>query len=946
MRPEQLGFKLVQKNLWRRPTDGGYVQLNRKWDDGEEVYIWSIAEFDPSHKRIDRIFDDWAYEDELEQVPQKIIQHNEALLSEEVDMSGDKYLRMLTEDKSSWNVDIDGTPLHVGERIIVVGPVSRKGDKGRIEEVINGFCVVDFGGTSASYQCSDVRLISDMEDIDESTITEATDQKIVDVDVIFSDEYSLKRFLDELDEYHLSVIGPHLTVSSKTANIGGTKAALLKWLKEVHEDGNVDSEEELFEIYPELNESTLTEATLEQSDAFWEISEELNDEVMPDEIEAIWKGSLKGLPLEDIMSDLPAVTNKDVLAVQDKLREKGLLTEALDLTTVDFSKDVAALKKYFAATPERRDGFKFDPNSGVAVVKTEEQHANFPQEVKNAIRNLVTKGVDVRFSMFESKKKLREAKEDIEFKTDEKVFTVKIEKTSVGSFFFTADTRNAGEAVGRVLRDESVEFVPYKKNGKFELHLNVQDFNRDQDVRKLITKLKKRATEWLIAIESGENIKKVADEAESIGNPGDIKKSLDSAVKSTKVKIDFVWPEGTVKPKPDMEEDEAPASDEKEKIDDLKDELKESSGKKKSKTLKEADYGESFVVIEPIVDLMKGIEEKAKKHGVIFDTMEGDQSSKWKVFGKVAALESFLMDALSKSREEARQMIMDKGALHESMDPEFDREDRDFRQGVKEWILDMTMNYFQTEFGMSDMFEEFGDEAEYAVKVMLEEGWVTETTSTSSPERTFSWAADDTDPQEEIDESTPPEGDEPPRKKNPYEKPRGGASVVSEKVEIKLNGPQGNAYALLGLAKNYGKQLGWSDEEITALKTRMKSGDYANLVNEFEKAFEDVLTVIREEKACSIEEACEPESLEEARQNGMVRVRSKISGEKVWVDKDRWYEWEGTSHNIWGQKELDDDAGWNFSADDLEEIELNEDASDIGAPTAEDVKKAKQATGI
>lgn len=759
-------------------------------------------------------------------------------------MSGDKYLRMLTEDKSSWNVDIDGTPLHVGERIIVVGPVSRKGDKGRIEEVINGFCVVDFGGTSASYQCSDVRLISDMEDVDDE------DEKQED------DGY------DEPGDYWTDPAGGrHRKQGPGEEFVDPTKKYESK----------------------KTHGKKLTEATLEQSDAFWEISEELNDEVMPDEIEAIWKGSLKGLPLEDIMSDLPAVTNKDVLAVQDKLREKGLLSEALDLTTVDFSKDVAALKKYFAATPERRDGFKFDPNSGVAVVKTEEQHANFPQDVKNAIRNLVTKGVDVRFSMFEAKRlsdvetkwepkegffkqsaekiakglkraskdkrqatsrltfyinragknlsakdkkrlenakdilhglyeekeapnenswdysdvtkkvrdekyvnviyktlndmdekgaekafadacedenyygqrpdivkdrqkmmsilrtlfdvtierdlteSLKEAKEDIEFKTDEKVFTVKIEKTSVGSFFFIADTRNAGEAVGRVLRDESVEFVPYKKDGKFELHLNVQDFNRDQDVRKLITKLKKRATEWLIAIESGENIKKVADEAESIGNPGDIKKSLDSAVKSTKVKIDFVWPEGTVKPKPDIDEDEAPAADEKEKIDDLKDELKESKGKKKSKTLKEADYGESFVVIEPIVDLMKGIEEKAKKHGVIFDTMEGDQSSKWKVFGKVAALESFLMDALSKSREEARQMIMDKGALHEDAGDEraaFEKENKELTERVRDWLDSMQKHYETYEYDDTDFESEFGEDADQALNIAIEENWV------------------------------------------------------------------------------------------------------------------------------------------------------------------------------------------------------------------------------
>jgi hypothetical protein len=54
---------------------------------------------------------------------------------------------------------------------------------------------------------------------------------------------------------------------------------------------------------------------------------------------------------------------------------------------------------------------------------------------------------------------------------------------------------------------------------------------------------------------------------------------------------------------------------------------------------------------------------------------------------------------------------------------------------------------------------------------------------------------------------------------------------------IDLSGPDGNAFALLGYARRFAKQLGWSSKETTDLLARMTDGDYDNLVCEFKAAF-------------------------------------------------------------------------------------------------------------
>ena len=61
-------------------------------------------------------------------------------------------------------------------------------------------------------------------------------------------------------------------------------------------------------------------------------------------------------------------------------------------------------------------------------------------------------------------------------------------------------------------------------------------------------------------------------------------------------------------------------------------------------------------------------------------------------------------------------------------------------------------------------------------------------------------------------------------------------------IEIDLTGPQGNAFYLLGTARNLPKQL---DLDGTAICDEMTSGDYENLVQVFDKNFGSIVTLYR-----------------------------------------------------------------------------------------------------
>ena len=55
-----------------------------------------------------------------------------------------------------------------------------------------------------------------------------------------------------------------------------------------------------------------------------------------------------------------------------------------------------------------------------------------------------------------------------------------------------------------------------------------------------------------------------------------------------------------------------------------------------------------------------------------------------------------------------------------------------------------------------------------------------------------------------------------------------------KEIVIDLTGPDGNAFALMGYAKRFAKQLGLDSEEIIS---NMMSGDYENLLEVFDENF-------------------------------------------------------------------------------------------------------------
>ena len=68
------------------------------------------------------------------------------------------------------------------------------------------------------------------------------------------------------------------------------------------------------------------------------------------------------------------------------------------------------------------------------------------------------------------------------------------------------------------------------------------------------------------------------------------------------------------------------------------------------------------------------------------------------------------------------------------------------------------------------------------------------------------------------------------------------SELKSKTIEIDLTGPDGNAFGLIGMAKNWAKGLGLDDDEITK---EMMSGDYENLLLIMEKYFGDYIVMYR-----------------------------------------------------------------------------------------------------
>jgi len=64
-------------------------------------------------------------------------------------------------------------------------------------------------------------------------------------------------------------------------------------------------------------------------------------------------------------------------------------------------------------------------------------------------------------------------------------------------------------------------------------------------------------------------------------------------------------------------------------------------------------------------------------------------------------------------------------------------------------------------------------------------------------------------------------------------------------VEVDLSGPQGNAWYLLALADDLGKQLGYTDFKRKCILDEMRLNDYECLLQTFDREFGMLVTLYR-----------------------------------------------------------------------------------------------------
>ena len=64
-------------------------------------------------------------------------------------------------------------------------------------------------------------------------------------------------------------------------------------------------------------------------------------------------------------------------------------------------------------------------------------------------------------------------------------------------------------------------------------------------------------------------------------------------------------------------------------------------------------------------------------------------------------------------------------------------------------------------------------------------------------------------------------------------------------IEIDLNGPEGNAYVLMGYAQRLGRQLGMTQGRIDAIIKVMMMSNYDGLVHTFDVEFGDYVILYK-----------------------------------------------------------------------------------------------------
>lgn len=71
------------------------------------------------------------------------------------------------------------------------------------------------------------------------------------------------------------------------------------------------------------------------------------------------------------------------------------------------------------------------------------------------------------------------------------------------------------------------------------------------------------------------------------------------------------------------------------------------------------------------------------------------------------------------------------------------------------------------------------------------------------------------------------------------------SGIENRKHEINLNGPEGNAFSLLGLVPVLGKQLKMDSFRIKCIQDEMRLSDYEMLIQTFDKWFGDHVILYR-----------------------------------------------------------------------------------------------------
>lgn len=69
------------------------------------------------------------------------------------------------------------------------------------------------------------------------------------------------------------------------------------------------------------------------------------------------------------------------------------------------------------------------------------------------------------------------------------------------------------------------------------------------------------------------------------------------------------------------------------------------------------------------------------------------------------------------------------------------------------------------------------------------------------------------------------------------------------KPSIDTRGPDGNAFVILGCARNYAQQL---DLDVDQILDEMRSGDYQNLLNVFDSYFGEYVDLIVDENEMDV----------------------------------------------------------------------------------------------